>query len=57
MISNNPYAVALNDHWIPVIIEDQWSFVKISCSETEVWKYENIWKSPTLRKISMSKNF
>ena len=59
MISNNPYAVvALNDDWIPVIIEDHWSFVKICCSETEVWKYENIAsrdyfrKNPTLRKCS-----
>ena len=25
MISNNPYAVVLNDHWIPLIIEDHWS--------------------------------
>ena len=42
MISNNPYAVVLNDHWIPLIIEDHSSFVKICCSETEVWKYENM---------------
>ena len=42
MISNNPYAVVLNDHWIPLIIENHWSFVKICCSDTEVWKYEKI---------------
>ena len=35
MISNNPYAVVLNDHWIPLIIEDHWSSVKIYRSE--VW--------------------
>ena len=36
MISNNPHAVVLNDHWIPLIIEYHWSFVKIHRSETVV---------------------
>ena len=25
LISNNPDAVVLNDHWIPIIIKDHWS--------------------------------
>ena len=49
MISNNPHAVVLNDHWIPMMIEDHWS------SNSKNFKFEKDEVAKFLcRKISKS---